>query len=204
MAVKFEFYETPTPDDEKGEKKYHARVVSYNTVETEQIIHSIHTSCTLARGDVKACLAELSRVLVEKLLGGERVHLEGLGYFQVTLQCDSDDTNPKTRSHHVSYKTVKFRPDKELNKEMRHLKVERSSIRMHSERMDNETVEIRLMEYLETHGSITRKGLEALCGLTRTTAGRHITRLVREKKIKNTNYHFQPIYVKAEVENESE
>ena len=49
MAVKFEFYETPTPDDEKGEKKYHARVVSYNTVNAEQIIHSIHTSCTLVR-----------------------------------------------------------------------------------------------------------------------------------------------------------
>lgn len=204
MAVRFEFYETPTPDDEKGEKKYHARVVSYNTVETEQIIHSIHTSCTLARGDVKACLAELSRVLAEKLQGGERVHLEGLGYFQVTLQCDSADTNPKTRSQHVSYKTVKFRPDKELNKEMRRLKVERSSIRKHSERMDNETVEARLMEYLETHDSITRRELEALCGLTRTTAGRHITRLVKDQKIKNTSYHFQPIYVKAGMEKKSE
>lgn len=197
MAVKFEFYETPTPDDKKGEKKYHARVVSYSTVDTEQIIRNIHTSCTLTRGDIKACLAELSRVLAEKLLGGERVHLEGLGYFQVTLQCDSGATNPKTRSHHVSYKTVKFRPDKELNQEMTHLKVERSSIRKHSERMDNETIEARLLEYLETHDSITRKELESLCGLTRTTAGRHITRLVREHKIKNTNYHFQPIYVKA-------
>lgn len=197
MAVRFEFYETPTPDDEQGEKKYHARVVSYNTVETEQIIHEIHSACTLTRGDTKACLIELSRVLAEKLKGGERVHLEGLGYFQVTLQCDSDDTNPKTRANHVSYKTVKFHPDKELNHEMRRLKVERSDIRKHSERVDNDTVEARLMEYLEQHGSITRRELEILCGLTRTTAGRHITRLVRENKIKNTNYHFQPIYVKA-------
>ena len=70
--------------------------------------------------------------------------------------------------------------------------------------MDNETVESRLMEYLETNDSITRKELETLCGLTRTTAGRHVTRLVREKKIKNTNYHFQPIYVKAATEKGNE
>ena len=43
MAVKFEFYETPTPDDKKGEKKYHARVVSYSTVDTDQLIRNIHT-----------------------------------------------------------------------------------------------------------------------------------------------------------------
>lgn len=197
MAVQFEFYETPTPDDEHGEKKYHARVVSYSTAETETIIHDIHSACTLTPGDIKACLAELSRALVDRLKGGERVHLEGLGYFQVTLQCDSNDTNPQTRSNHVHYKTVKFHPDMELNAEMRKLSIERSDVRYHSNHVSKETVDEQLMEYLDQHGSITRRKLEELCSLTRTTAGRHITRLIKEHKIKNTNYRFQPVYVKA-------
>lgn len=197
MAVQFEFYETPTPDEEQGEKKYHARVMSYSTAETEKIIHDIHSACTLTPGDVKACLAELSRALVDRLKAGERVHLEGLGYFQVTLQCDSNDTNPKTRANHVHYKTVKFHPDKELNAEMKQVHVERSDVRYHSEHVDKEAVDARLMAYIEQHGSITRRQLEELCGLTRTTAGRHITRLIKENKIKNTNYRFQPVYVKV-------
>lgn len=203
MAVKFEFYETPVPNSKEEEKKYHARVVSYNTVETEQVIHDIHRSCTLTPGDIKACMAELSRVLVQHLHNGERVHIEGLGYFQVTLQCDCDDTNPKTRANHVEYKTVKFRPDKELRSEMRRLKVERSELRNHSSRMGNETIDSKLEAYFANNPMITRRQLETLCNLTRTTAGRHINRLLDENKIKNINTRNQPIYVKSSKEDES-
>lgn len=185
MAVRFEFYETPAPNDKRGDKKYHARVVSYNTAETEEIIHDIHSTCTLTPGDIKACITELSRVLVDRLRGGERVHLEGLGYFQVTLQCDSSDTNPKTRADHVKYKTIKFQPDKKLNADMQTLKVERSDMRKHSSSTANEVVDARLEEYFTTNTIITRRKLETLCELTRTTAGRHINRLIAENKIKN-------------------
>lgn len=197
MAVRFEFYQTPAPDDKQGEKKYHARVVSHNTVETKHIIHDIHSACTLTPGDIKACLAELSRVMAEKLRLGERVHIEGLGYFQVTLQCDSTDTTPKTRAGHVAYKTIKFRPDKEMNAEMNTLKVERSDLKNHSLCTDSETVDAKLEKYFTENDVITRRNLETLCGLTRTTAGRQINRLLEENKIKNINTRNQPIYVKA-------
>lgn len=197
MAVRFEFYETPAPDDNQGEKKYHARAVSYHTAETKHLVNDIHSACTLTPGDIMACITELSRAMVHRLQEGERVHIEGLGYFQVSLQCDNEDTNPKTRANHVSYKTVKFRPDKELDKKMKRVKVERSAIRNHSSNIDNATVDQRLETYLTEHPMITRRKLEELCGLTRTTASRHISRLIAENKIKNINTRTQPIYVKA-------
>lgn len=80
---------------------------------------------------------------------------------------------------------------------MKRVKVERSAIRNHSSNIDNATVDQRLETYLTEHPMITRRKLEELCGLTRTTASRHISRLIAENKIKNINTRTQPIYVKA-------
>lgn len=42
MAVQFELYKTPMPKEKKNKRRYHARPVSFETVNTEKLAYRIH------------------------------------------------------------------------------------------------------------------------------------------------------------------
>ena len=42
MAVQFELYKTPMPKEKKNKTRYHARPVSFETVNTEKLAYRIH------------------------------------------------------------------------------------------------------------------------------------------------------------------
>lgn len=42
MAVQFELYKTPMPKEKKNKVRYHARPISYETVDTENLVYRIH------------------------------------------------------------------------------------------------------------------------------------------------------------------
>lgn len=55
------------------------------------------------------------------------MHVDGLGFFQVTLSCEEEIRNPKDkRVHRVKLKAIKFKADKELKGELCHMKFQRS------------------------------------------------------------------------------
>ena len=47
MAVQFELYKTPMPKEKKNKTRYHARPVSFETVNTEKLAYRIHDRSTL-------------------------------------------------------------------------------------------------------------------------------------------------------------
>lgn len=49
MAVQFELYKTPMPKEKKNKVRYHARPISYETVDTENLVYRIHERCSLSR-----------------------------------------------------------------------------------------------------------------------------------------------------------
>ena len=59
MAVQFELYKTPMPKEKKNKVRYHARPISYETVNTEKLVYRIHNRCSLSTSDVIATLEEL-------------------------------------------------------------------------------------------------------------------------------------------------
>ena len=162
MAIKFEFYRTPDTEG-TSKKRYYARVVNFRHVSTDALASSIQQRCTLTEADVHAVLVSLGQELAWHLKEGERVHVEGLGYFQVTLKCP-ETKNPKdTRSRDVKVRTVRFRPDKRLLELMRNAETERSDIRPHSAKCSDEKLEKLLAEFFRERG-----------GAYKTEAGRHL------------------------------
>ena len=87
MAVQYDFYKNPSPKDSQKPVRSHARVVPYGTVDTNKLAQRIHSRCTVTPADVKAVLSSLSDVVIEELKDGNRIHIEGLGYRQITLEC---------------------------------------------------------------------------------------------------------------------
>lgn len=196
MAIKFEFYRTPDTEG-TSKKRYYARVVNFRHVSTDALASSIQQRCTLTEADVHAVLVSPGQELAWHLKEGERVHVEGLGYFQVTLKCP-ETKNPKdTRSRDVKVRTVRFRPDKRLLELMRNAETERSDIRPHSAKCSDEKLEKLLAEFFGNGEVLTRQKLEDICGFTRSTAARVIKKLVEEGRLKNVGARTHPIYVPA-------
>lgn len=180
MAVKFEFYESPNTIGTR-KKRYHARVVNRERISTDHLAQEIHHSSSLTVADIKATIIALSEKLAYHLKDGARVHIEGIGYFHISLTCPETPTPHSTRANNVKFKSVTFRADKYLKKQLADVKTERSKYKPHSIPVTNEEIDKGLTEYFLTHSVLTRRDFEQLFTLTRATAGRYITRLARRK-----------------------
>lgn len=198
MAIKFEFYRTPVTAG-THKKRYYPKVIHSRCVDTEKLSQEIHKCCTLTVSDVRAVLIALSEQLASHLESGERVHLDGLGYFSVTLKAPEVSDPKTTRSTCVSVKTVRFRPDAELKELLEEAEIRRSDWRPHSQVWTDEEMEKRLADYFRSEPFLTRRKFQELFTLTRTTALRYIHRLIEEGKLRNAGTRAQPVYVEGKT-----
>lgn len=209
MAIQFELYETPQPEKEGDKQLFHVRVVNFQLIDTEYLASEIQSATSMTIGDVKSVLTSLSHFMGSRLCQGERVHLDGIGYFQVSLNSMEPITSPKTRANQMKLKpTITFRADKALKREITGIKLQRTKMKLHSAPRSNETIDKLLTDYFKKYQIMTRSDFQHLCKFTATTASRQINRLKEEKRLVNINTHYHPIYVptpghygKPEIEN---
>ena len=183
MAVQYDFYKDPSPKDSKKRVRYHARVVPYGTVDTNKLAQRIHSRCTVTPADVKAVLSSLSDVVIEELKDGNRIHIEGLGYLQITLECPPIQSTKEIRAESIRFKSVAFRSEAELRKRLRVARFERAPKNHSSGLVAGERLDALLAGYFATHDHITRIGFQTLYGFTRTTANRRLKELRETGKI---------------------
>lgn len=198
MAIKFEFYRTPVTAGTR-KKRYYPKVMHARRVDTEKLAQEIHQCCTLTVSDVRAVLIALSEQLASHLENGERVHVEGLGSFYVTLKAP-EVRDPKTvRASSVRVKTVRFCPDMELKELLEGAEIKRSDWRPHSRVWTSAEMDARLADYFQRETFLTRRIFQELFVLTKTTALRYIRQLVAEGKLQNTGTRTQPVYLKGNM-----
>lgn len=197
MAIQYDFYRNP---DSAGtnKKRYHARVVASGQVSTDQLAKEINQECSLTPADIKAVLITLGDKLAKHLSEGRKVHLEGIGHFQVNLRCKEEvRTVHAVRSENVEFKSVSYRADNELKKHLKQQKIRRSRTKIHSLPMTEEEIDQKLTEYFATHTTLTRRSFQALCSQVQTTANRLLRKLVEKGKLKNISIPRNPVYVPA-------
>ena len=200
MSIQFDFYNTPSPEGIINEKtpRYHARVVSRQTIDLEDITRQIHERSTLSKGDIKAVLSELRDVVKQGLLDGNNVLLNGIGEYSLTLAAPKDASPTKTHAQNISVKRIDFRADRNLRKEIiSEAHFERSLTKNHSAHISLYEVDSLLIDYFADHTYITRQSFETLCKFTKNTALRHLKRLVDEGRLINTNTSHNPTYEPA-------
>ena len=106
MAIQFEFYKNPQEEEE--EESYHPRIVNFQHVTTKRLAAEIHSATTFGKAEVEAMLMELSRCMGNHLREGERVHLDGIGYFQITLQSTEPRHSMSEHANKVKFKKCKL------------------------------------------------------------------------------------------------
>ena len=194
MAIEFEFYQSPDSLDKKT-KKYYPKVVNYRTINTQELAEEIHSGSTLTTADIRATIDALSHHIARHLSKSERVHIEGIGFFEASLQCPETDNPKGTHAEMVQFKSVNFRADKILKEKMQYAETVRSKRKAHSSAFSPEEIDEKLTVYFQTNSFLTRRDFERLCGLTQITANRQLKRLIEEKKLENRTTRYHPIYV---------
>ena len=110
MAIKYRLYQSTQEGPTNG--KWYARAVVDEVVETDDLAELIQRNCSVKRSDVKAVLTELSEVMRDQLLAGNRVKIEGLGSFKVGFTSKPAATRAEwVPTTHVSGTHINFQPE---------------------------------------------------------------------------------------------
>lgn len=198
MTALYDFYETPNPDGNRKHTRYHARTIPNGTVTTDQLADDIHNRCSLTTADVKATLIALSEVVSEHLKEGRRIHIEGLGFVQVTLQCPDIQSAKEIRAESVRFKSVAFRPEAALKQKLKTMKVERAQRKQHSSDFSDEEIREGLKMYFKSNETLTRRQFQRLFGLAAATANRRLKTLRESGLLINISHPRNPIYKRGE------
>ena len=198
MAILYDWYENPGESDDSEEKGLHPRIFLNGKVGTDKLCRMIHGRSSLSVGDVKNAFEMLAQICGEELREGREVHIEGLGYFAPILSSTQKVTrSTKNKWSKMELKTIGFRPDASLRGELVGVKASRSKYARHSESLSEVEIDMRLKEYFADHDVMLRYDFQEVCCMTRTTANRHLRRLLEEGKLRNIGKRMQPIYVAA-------
>ncbi len=195
MPAEYDFYSNPVPPGSNRKPRLHARIVTNGTVGTEKLAEEIHGRCTLTTGDILATLVSLSEVITQHLIEGDRIHIKGLGYLQMTLKCPPVKSPKEIRAESIDFKSVAFRPEVALKEALKSTVFVRTTRKNHSNKYSEIEVDGLLTGHFLDHPYITRQEFQYLCGFTKGTANRRLTKLVQEGKLKKDGLHRFPIYV---------
>lgn len=198
MAIKFDLFENPVKEGVSA-PKLHAKVITKDVVTTREIREAIRRKCTVSPADVAAVITALNDELYENLSNGYAVHLEGIGYFSLSLKC-APDINPKyIKDDDVQVRSIKFTPDKDLIDRFQSVYLERKVDEAHhSVKLDEEEVKQKLAEYFKTHSFLQRRDFERLTGFNASKSTRVIRELVKDGVLKNAGTKYQPVYLAGE------
>lgn len=175
--IKFDIYETPGEGDTP---KYHVRITNRTTVTSKDLMHEAVRYTGVSRADWTGVVEELIDALAQKLSEGQRIHINGLGYFSLGIG-STEDLTPKAMTRRTVHVTdVHFRPEKNFLKALQskaHFVRER--YKRHTLALSPTEVNGLLTEYFKTHRSITCPQFQLLCGMTRSTAYRRLNELTQ-------------------------
>lgn len=188
MGLQYDFYPTPSPINKEGETKLHARAITNGTISTDGLAELISSATSLSPADLKAALVALADTMTSELKNGRRVHLEGLGYFNLTLTCEPISSPKEIRAESVSVKNIVFRPEANWRKSFRAFHPERVRVKNHSRQRTDDEITRRLTAHFASQPVITCREFCSLGGFTLSTGLRRIKQLIAEGKLRKHGY----------------
>ena len=84
---------------------------------------------------------ELSRCMGNHLREGQRVHLDGVGYFQITLQATEPIHSMAAHAEKVKFKSVSFLADSDLKGELIGMQAQRSMNKPHTATLSQKEID---------------------------------------------------------------
>lgn len=115
MAILFDWYENPDSYDNLRKINPSSPSPPNGSRSTDELRRDIQARCSLTETDVTAVLDAVSHVMGRELAEGRQVHLDGIGYFRVSLTTiEPVVAATKRKLTKVKMAGVKFRADQKL------------------------------------------------------------------------------------------
>ena len=193
--AQYELYTLPVPSKYTRLSRVHPRLVETRTVGTAEVAAKIQRRSTLTVADVKGALSALGEVMIETLQEGNRIHLEGMGYFSLSLTCPATHLENQIRAGSIAVKNIDFRPEAQLKQRLKEIQLERVHTHTATVELTKEKRLELLAAWFVDHAGITRRDYERVCQCTRSTAYRQLKELVLKGYLLREGSRNAPVYL---------
>ena len=157
-------------------------IVSSRVVTTKEMADDINHASSVTQSDVAAVLQAVGQRIAEALLDGNRIEIDHVGTFSLTLTCGNKRKEDYITSKDISVSRISFAPCTELWHAMRGATIV-SGGPTGNKHLSDATIEKRLEEYFTTHDSLSRSTFERICECRRHTALTKLKELVKAGKL---------------------
>ena len=182
------------------EKNPHVAVTVVNSklTTTKELAEYINFACSVTESDVVAVLQALGRCVCDELLDGNRVELDNLGTFSLSLTCGQKKLEDRVTKKDIRVKNILFTPCAEMKQAMRGAEIVSGGPNPHK-RLTDEVILLRLAKYFDEHEFMQRRNFEAVCECSRYTATKKLKELVRAGKLREMGAKNIRFYVKGDL-----
>ena len=157
-------------------------VVSSRVVTTKEMADDINHASSATQSDVAAVLQAVGQRIAEALLDGNRIEIDHVGTFSLTLTCGNKRKEDYITSKDISVSRISFSPCAELWQAMRSAQIV-SGGPTGNKHLSDATIEKRLEEYFATNDSLSRSTFERICECSRHTALTKLKELVKAGRL---------------------
>lgn len=173
-------------------------IVSSEVITTANLAKDINRACSVTESDVVAVLQAVGQRISEALLDGNRVEIDHIGTFSLSLTCENKRKEDHITSKDIKVSRIVFNPCAELQKVVRHAVIV-SGGPTGTKQLSDTVIEKRLAEFFTTHASIQRSEFERVCECSRYAALAKIKALVKAGKLQAIGRQNTRAYIPGEM-----
>ena len=144
-------------------------VVNSKVVTTQEMADDINHASSITQSDVAAVLQAMGQRITDALLNGNRIEIDHVGTFSLTLTCGNKRKEDHITSKDISVSRISFTPCTALWQAMRGAEIV-SGGPTGNKKLSDAVIVKRLEEYFATNHSISRSTFERICECSRYTA----------------------------------
>ena len=182
------------------EKNPHVAVTVVNSklTTTKELAEYINRACSATEADVAAVLQALGKCVCEELLDGNRVELDHLGTFSLSLTCGRKKLEDRVTKNDIRVKNILFTPCAEMKQVMCSAEIVSGGPNPNKQ-LSDEVILRRLAEYFEVHEFMQRRNFETVCECSRYTATKKLKELVKAGKLRAMGAKNVRFYVRGSL-----
>ena len=197
MAIDYDFYDS---SNLRGVKhSVYAKPVGGQLVDTDRLAGFIEKGTSASRADILLVLSALADEMGYQMKEGNRVKLDGLGTFSISMGGKIDkDRNGKLLLKDAHVRGIRFKPAASLMGKLYGADFTRQRHRgMHSANVDEQAVREAAMRLTEGGGAFITREFRYELGLTLHMAYKWLRRLVADGTLRKTGTRKCDVYVRG-------
>lgn len=192
-----------------GKRTKYPRMLISTQVDLRRLAKEIADGTTFGVGEVEGIICTLTEKIASYMAWGYSVRINGMGSFTPALELKpgierETEDGKRRNATSITVGKINFRPDRSFVRQTAEgCTLERARGRQYTSPRTGQNQRLaRVVQHIQTHGSISLAEYTALTGLSRTSAGRELVKLREAGALSTRGRRTHSVYVLPEREAE--